>query len=219
MAYPIVKGTATYSNGVGMTNQIVDFSTFTVGDLLICMLSSNGTYTYVGNGWSTSVRSSSTSKAYLFYKIADGDDVLTLTGAGASYISSTISGARGIQFNSNATGEPNDVKSLYLDTGKVKEYLWMVFETSRYDWATAAPTGYSGYQRVGNQWYTSIGYKNAETSDNAESIWPMSGNTTVWTAWTLAIIPLPIKITIGVQNNNKAIINGDITKNNLIIKE
>jgi len=221
MAYPIIKGQNS-SLALSSSSRVVTFTNYAVGDLLVISLTSENNYSYVGNGWTSTLQvvNNSTIKSYLIYKIADGDDVILLNGGKYSYFATTIGGSIGLVRASQQNTATNVISSPYLNTGSSKEYMWLLIASTWGGRTDGPPIGYGNYNRVGNSYYTSICYNTNTSIDNQQADWASSlSPTNVWAGWTLAIKPIPSKITIGVQNSKIASLTGNITKNNLIIKE
>jgi hypothetical protein len=198
MAFPSVVATTNYDSG---TTAATTWTAFTghavsVGDLLVVIVSSDGTPTLSAAGWTLlgKVNGPGTNASAIFWKLAaSSTESFTLTSSASELFTAIlyrISGADSIDGVSRTSDLNNTPPP--LSTGVARDYLWIV--TSHYftgaNVVTDAPAGYSGLSsRAGasgdsNSSIVAAAHKTANAASETPAAFTPPGN---FANWTLAV--------------------------------
>jgi hypothetical protein len=202
---PVVAATAKAQTAAGTSHSITLPSGIAAGHLLLVIVSMDGSPTLSvdtgasGNNWNMLGQASNGSNVTgaVFWKFAEGSDVLTITSSASeegTHISFRITGAlqpddvHGISANGSSTNpDPADL------TGLVSQEYLLIASTS-HDAQVVSTVAPSGYANLDSQAAatsggasTSIAYRTATVTN--ENPGTFTATTEQWVTWTIAIGP------------------------------
>lgn len=138
---------------------------------------------------------STTVSGAIFYKVASGNDAMTVyssTSQQSSHVTLEISGSSGLVTGSSVTGSSTNSNPPNHDAGDSNEYLWIATRSGDSTVnASAEPSGYSNLTTINAAGTRGASSATAEYQSEASSEDPgtFTSNSEQWVCWTIAVEP------------------------------
>ena len=185
MTYSSITSFNFSKDDTGTTQTAVMPATVNAGETLVWLIYTYGTISTPPSGWTLA---NSAAQSYLYTKTATGDEAGTSVNFTLAATGTSFNSVFSIQGCGGAYTSPN---TLYVDPPALTsgfgavETMWIAL-TLGGNFATAAPSGYSGLATDSDAYRTSYAYKNSIASSENPGGFTVSDSST-HTCWTLAI--------------------------------
>ncbi len=189
--------------------------------------SSNNTYDLVDSNFVLNTSGGGTKDSVanmsIFTKISDGDDDLTLNctpslNSHATAIAYVVSDSPfDISFTTLSNPESTDPIAPALDIDRKTVYFTLVNGSAGNNNNIEPPITYTKQIQINNSVNVTASAYSSEILSIPQGSW--TNQESRWRTYTLALISIPTKITIGISNSLIVTVDGDNLKDNLIIKQ